>query len=101
MEELSERLHRTWIKLLKDGNREHDANFVKDAVVIMEYNDFNFAGIVVELPTSVAVEIMPNDEILDGLRKSLFLVCHGHIRDQNDQQVELKIEDIKFRVKLE
>ena len=100
MENLEEKLHRTWIALLIDGGLKDAASVVLDATITLLEDNYQYYGFSVDLPPSAAITVQTNSDLAEKLEKSLKVVARGYIEDQNGYPLDVDEITIKFRIKL-
>ena len=98
MDEIENKIHRTWIQLLIDTNYNELAATVIDSDVSILYEGYDAYGISIDMPTYSYGIIATNEKYKEILSKSLLVVSKGYIRGQNGYIVENPI--VEFRIKL-
>ncbi len=77
MNELEEKLHRTWIDILLTGGFTKEIELVLDADLSITYGGYDPDGIAIDSPATFAVQVNCDDEVRRTLEKTLRLVLHG------------------------
>ncbi|HRI04906.1 MAG TPA: hypothetical protein PLL77_14300 [Pyrinomonadaceae bacterium] len=99
-DEFDNKLHRTWVELLLSGNFNEAAKLVVNAELTRLSSGFEYYGICCDLPAASMIRVQTDDELRGQLEKSLRLVATGHLRDQNDEPIDIDGMRIEFRIKL-
>ena len=98
MDDLADRIHRTWIEFLLAANMREVAALVADANLRVLYDNWSAYGIGVDLSPSSTLYLADSSKYKQTLESTLQLVSRGHLSDQNGNTIdELKIE---FRIRL-
>lgn len=98
MNETEERIHRTWIELLKDTGFTELASAILDAEIEYMHSQWDQIGLYINLPPSSYSLIKQNQNHQELLKRSLKAVAQGRISDQNGNENENPI--FEFRLKL-
>ncbi len=98
IEDLSAKLHRTWVQLLVDHDYREIAAIAIEAEVNIVYDGYEPISIAFDLPTSVYGYVKNNDRVKKIMERAMTTVSHGRIYGNNYNAVnELPYE---YRVRL-
>lgn len=98
MNEIEEKIHRTWVQILIDCNFKELAAIAIDCELSTLTSGFDEYGLTIDIPSYSFGFINKNDKHKEILSKSLIKVSTGYIQDQNGNII-VDIE-ISYRIKL-
>ncbi len=87
MEDLTDRLHRTWVQLLIDHDYREIAAIAVETEVNVFYDGYEPEAIVFGLPTSVYSYVKNNERVRTIMERAMTTVSHGHIYGNNNTVV--------------
>lgn len=87
MDDITERLHRTWLQMLVEKGRHEVAALLVDAEVSQEWQGYE-PIVAIYLPSSAYLTVLADSSIQRMIERSLSLVAKGYIHDQNGNELD-------------